>query len=141
MAVKKFNEWITEQEQVPAMANQMQPGGHTQMAGQPPALGNAATGHEQEDQQAEEETKHISQSIMTLLDRLTPKLTQMKNKQAGMEVVAMILDKIHTAFPQITQAAFMKLVKGTMQPQAPNPHMPPMPQGMPQQGMPGQPSM
>lgn len=131
MAVKKFNEWITEQESVPSSANEMQPGGGTQMAGNPhtpPALGNA-TSHD--DHQEEEEAKHISQSLMTMLDRLMPKLAKLKNKQAGMEVVSMILDKVHTALPQITQTALMKLVKGTMQqPQAggppqQSPHMPP----------------
>lgn len=135
MAVKKFNEWITEQESVPSSANEMQPGGSTQMAGNahtPPALGNATS---PDDQQEEEEAKHISQSLMTMLDRLMPKLAKLKNKQAGMEVVSMILDKVHTALPQITQTALMKLVKGTMQPQAggppqQNPHMPPQ---MPQQ--------
>jgi hypothetical protein len=137
MAVKKFNEWITEQEKIPSDANDMQPGGATQMAGNPhspPALGNAASGVGQQEQQDEEEAKHISQSLMTMLDRLMPKLSKLKNKQAGMEVVSMILDKVHTALPQITQTALMKLVKGTMQQQAPQPMQSPhMPPGAPQQ--------
>jgi hypothetical protein len=132
MALPKFFEWINEQDGVPTQANQMKPGGSTEMAGNPhspPALGNVASGNDQKEQQEEEEAKHISQSLMTMLDRLMPKLSKLKNKQAGMEVVGMILDKIHTALPQITQAALMKLVKGTMQqdqaPPQPSPHLPP----------------
>jgi len=118
MAIKKFNEWIMEMEGIPSSVNQMQPGGATKMAGNPhapPALGNATTGDEQQNQQEEEEANHISQSLMTMLDRLMPKLSKLKNKKAGEEVVSMIIDKVHSALPQITQQAFMKLVKGAMQ--------------------------
>ena len=135
MAVKKFNEWIMEQEQVPSQANEMQPGGTTQMAGTPhapPALGNVVSGNNQ-DQEDEQEAKHLSGSLMTILDRLMPKLAKIRNKQAGIEVVSMILDKIHTALPQITQTVLMKLVKGTMQPQDSSPHMPPQNPHMPPQ--------
>jgi len=136
MAVKKFDEWITEQENM--QPNMMDPSGHTPMAGgNAPALGNAMG-----DEQEEQETKHLSQSLMSALDRLLPKIAKLKNKQAGIEVVETILNKVHEALPQITQTVLMKIVKGTMQPQqqpqqqAPSPHMPPMPPqgaGQPQQ--------
>jgi hypothetical protein len=134
--MKKFNEWIVEQEEIPSDANHMQPSGKTSMAGNgytPPALGNV--GNTNDEQNEEEEIKNISKTMMTILDRLMPKLAKIKNKNVALEIVSLVIDKINEALPQITQTAIMKTVKNAMQSQElPNssPHMPPQ-QTSPQQ--------
>lgn len=139
MAVRKFEDWITEQE-APQPANQMAPGGQTQIAGnphQPPSLASA-TGDEGNPQQEEQELDELNSQMQRVMGRLLPLIGKMKNKQKGFTVLHTIGQAVQQAL-NISDSQAKQAVIGAMpkfnhpdpQQNQPNPHMPP--QGVPPQ--------
>lgn len=131
MAVRKFEDWIVEQETQPA--NQMSPGGQTPMAGNsnaPPALAHA-TGDEGNPQQEEQELDELSSQMQRALGRLIPLVKKMKNKQKGLTLLHMIGQAVQEALPTISDGQAKNAVIGNGPQFQQSPHIPP--QGVPPQ--------
>ena len=132
MAVRKFEDWILEQE-TPQPANQMAPGGQTPMAGNgnaPPALAHA-TGDEGDPQQEEQELDELNSQMQRVMGRLLQLIGKMKNKQKGFIVLHTIGQAIQNAL-NISDTQARQAVVGNMpQFNQQSPHMPP--QGIPPQ--------
>lgn len=125
MAVRKFEDWIAEQE-APQPANQMAPGGQTQIAGnphQPPSLASA-TGGEGDPQQEEQELDELNSQMQRIMGRLIPLVQKMKNKQKGLTLLHMIGQAVQGALPNISDTQAKNAVIGNG-PQFQSPHMPP----------------
>lgn len=128
MAVKKFEDWIVEQED--AGPNQMSPGGQTQMAGnphQPPSLANATGDEQQEDSELDD----LSNQMQRIMGRLIPLIKKMKNKQKGMTLLHAIGSAVQEALPTISDTQAKNAVIGNGPQFNHSPHMPPQ-QGTPQ---------
>ena len=120
MAVRKFEDWIAEQEAQPA--NQMSPGGQTPMAGNsnaPPALAHT-TGDEGNPQQEEQELDELNSQMQRVMGRLLPLIGKMKNKQKGFTVLHAIGQAVQNAL-NISDSQAKQAVVGNMPKFEPSP--------------------